>query len=406
MPLQIIRNDITKMRCDAIVNSTNVMLAGGGGVDGAIRKAAGKGLFLECLKLRGCRTGKAKITRGHRLPCRYIIHTVGPRWKGGDSGEEELLRSCYRECLRLAKMYRCETLAFPLISSGVYGYPKDAALRVALDEIERFLADSEMLIFIVVYDKASYQISTQLYSDIGTYVDDQYVDVHKDPLYDWMVEQGETQLLMPADIQDVWERMPDGDRQPLFPIPPGTERPDIFPIMPGAVGPDTEKDNAAEPRIAPDDICCLGVSPFPPDMPDDEIMRPHPGHTPFRTAGSLEEALNQIDESFTQMLFRKIEEKGLTDVQCYKKANVDRKLFSKIRSDIHYHPKKKTVLAFAVALELSLEETEEFLMKAGYAFSRSSKFDIIVQYFIMKRNYNIFEINEALFAFDQSLLGS
>lgn len=363
MPLQIIRNDITKMRCDAIVNSTNVMLAGGGGVDGAIRKAAGKGLFLECLKLRGCRTGQAKITRGHRLPCRYIIHTVGPRWKGGDSGEEELLRSCYRECLRLAKMYRCETLAFPLISSGVYGYPKDAALRVALDEIERFLADSEMLIFIVVYDKASYQISTQLYSDIGTYVDDQYVDVHKDPLYDWMVEQGETQLLMPADIQDVWERMPE-------------------------------------------DLCCLGVSPFPPDTPDNEIMRPHPGHTPFRTAGSLEEALNQIDESFTQMLFRKIEEKGLTDVQCYKKANVDRKLFSKIRSDIHYHPKKKTVLAFAVALELSLEETEEFLMKAGYAFSRSSKFDIIVQYFIMKRNYNIFEINEALFAFDQSLLGS
>lgn len=383
MPIEVVRNDITKMHCDAIVNSTNIFLAGGGGVDGAIRKAAGKGLMMECLKLRGCRTGHAKITGAYRLPCRYIIHTVGPRWKGGKNGEEELLKSCYRECLRFAVEYRCKSVAFPLISSGVYGYPKYQALRVAIETMEEFLADYEMRLYIVVYDKTMYEISQHFYPHVQTYIDDSYVSQRQDPLYEWMRESGETQVLMPADIQDEWERradafMPEASREP-FPD-------DAWMTTPGLTtpGPTVSGTTAPEPAARAPAAVEYGA------------QRPP----------SLEDALALIDESFSQMLMRKIIEKGLTDVQCYKKANVDRKLFSKIRSNIHYQPKKTTALAFAIALELNMKETEELLMKAGYALSKSSKFDIIIQYFIINGNYNIYEINEALFAFDQSLLGA
>lgn len=325
MPLQIVRNDITKMKCDAIVNAANSTLLGGGGVDGAIHKAAGKGLLFECMKLGGCKTGEAKITGGYNLPCKYIIHTVGPVWKGGHSGEEELLRSCYRESLLLAKKNDCESVAFPLISAGVYGYPKDKALQVAVDEISSFLFENDMTVYIVVFDQKSFNISQKLVSDIREYIDERYVEKH-------------------AAMESIRLTM----------MPP------------------------------------MAVS----DMASKESL------------DSLDNALKQIDESFSQMLLRKIDEKGMTDSECYKKANVDRKLFSKIRSDIHYKTSKNTAIAFAIALELDLDETKELLMKAGFALSHSNKFDIIIEYFIVNGNYNIFEINEVLFAFDQALLGA
>lgn len=325
MPLQIVRNDITKMKCDAIVNAANSTLLGGGGVDGAIHKAAGKGLLFECMKLGGCKTGEAKITGGYNLPCKYIIHTVGPVWKGGHFGEEKLLRSCYRESLLLAKKNDCESVAFPMISAGVYGYPKDKALQVAVDEISSFLFENDMTVYIVVFDQKSFNISQKLVSDIREYIDERYVEKH-------------------AAMKSIRLTM----------MPP------------------------------------MAVS----DTASKESL------------DSLDNALKQIDESFSQMLLRKIDEKGMTDSECYKKANVDRKLFSKIRSDIHYKTSKNTAIAFAIALELDLDETRELLMKAGFALSHSNKFDIIIEYFIVNGNYNIFEINEVLFAFDQALLGA
>ncbi len=331
MPLQIVRNDITTMKVDAIVNAANESLLGGGGVDGAIHRAAGPELLAECRTLNGCKTGQAKITKGYRLPAKFVIHTVGPIWQDGGHGERELLVSAYRSSLELALADGCETVAFPLISSGVYGYPKDQALKVAVDTIGEFLLSHDMTVYLVIFDRAAYTIGGKLFADIAAYIDDRYVEAHTD--------RYETQRRRMA-----LESMP-----------------------------------AEEPQwmSAP---CAMGTS-------------------------GLDEALSRLDESFSQMLLRKIDERGMTDAQCYKKANIDRKLFSKIRSDVHYKPSKPTAMAFAIALELPLAEAREMLEKAGFAFSHASKFDIIVEYFIAHQNYNIFEINEALFAFDQSLLG-
>ena len=338
MPLQIIRNDITKMSVDAIVNAANTSLLGGGGVDGCIHRAAGPELLAECSTLHGCETGGAKITKGYRLPCKYVIHAVGPRWRDGKHREQELLESCYRTSLNLAKENGCQSVAFPLISSGIYGYPKDQALKVAVDTISTFLLENEMMVYIVIFDRKAYQISGKLFADIAAYIDDRYVEEHTD-------RRAEQRRRLEALAEESY----------------------------------------FEAALAP--------------MPPETICESYSGQ-------SLEEALGQMDESFSEMLLRKIDESGMTDAQCYKKANIDRKLFSKIRSDKFYKPSKPTVLAFALALELPLAQMQEMLGKAGFTLSHSSKFDIIVEYFVERGNCNVYEINEALFAFDQSLIGA
>lgn len=345
MPLQIVRNDITKMKVDAIVNAANSSLLGGGGVDGCIHRAAGPELLAECRTLGGCVTGSAKITGAGKLHCKYVIHAVGPRWLDGKHGERDQLISCYRTSLELAKEKGCETVAVPLIASGIFGYPKDQALRVAIDTISDFLLSNDMTVYIVIFDKKAYRISGKLFADITEYIDDNYVDEHTD---NYTVRLS---------------RM-----------------------------------NALRDAVAPESASC--------EESEEAIEQVLSMPMAAQKAMSLDDALTQIDESFSEMLLRKIDESGMTDAQCYKKANVDRKLFSKIRSDKLYKPSKTTALAFALALELPLEEAKDMLMKAGFALSHSNKFDIIIEFFIQSGNYNVFEINEALFAFDQSLIGA
>ncbi len=326
MPLIFVLNDITKMRVDAIVNAANESLLGGGGVDGCIHRAAGPELLAECRTLGGCKTGEAKISGAYRLPCKYVIHTVGPVWNGGGYGEREKLASCYRASLALAKSHGCETVAFPLISAGVFGYPKVQALRVAADTIGTFLAENEMTVYLVIFSRKSYPFGSARFADVAAYIDEHYANAHA-----------------------------------------GARR-----------GPMRAPESRALSRC------------------EDASM----------AAAGLDEALAHLDAGFSETLLKLIDRSGKKDAEVYKKANVNRKLFSKIRSNPDYKPSKPTAVAFAVALELDLAETRDFIARAGYALSPSSKFDVIIEYFITRRDYDIFKINEALFAFDQSLLGA
>ena len=326
MPFEIVRNDIVHMQVDAIVNAAAPELLGGGGVDGAIHKAAGPGLLAECRTLGGCATGSAKVTGAYDLPAKYVIHTVGPVWQGGGHGERELLASCYRTCLQLALELGCKAVAFPLISSGAYGYPVDQALRVAVDTIGGFLLTQELTVYLVIFDKAAYRTGNQLFDRIAAYIDDRYTEPFE--------QEGRIR------------------RQELF--------------------------------------CCTMEAPAP--------MAPAP-------MDSLEDLLQKLDAGFSETLLQLIDRSGKKDSEVYKKANLDRKLFSKIRSNPNYKPSKPTALALAIALELDLEQTEDLIGRAGYALSPSFKFDLIIEYCIQNGIYDVFQINEALFAFDQPLLG-
>lgn len=387
MPFHIIRADITTLAVDAVVNAANPSLLGGGGVDGAIHRAAGPALREYCAGLGGCQVGQARLSPGFALPVKWIIHTVGPVWCGGDRNEEALLRSCYRNALALALEQGCRSAAFPLISAGAYGYPKDQALRIAVEELGSFLLRHEMELTLCVYDKASYQLSGRLFSEVRSYLDRWLPepDRSREPGREWALASMSAQAAS----------------RPDYAAAPAAPRPSYAaaPAMPPAAKPKKAKksifsrpgrskaEKAAEP---------MGEAVL-------EAAMPAPG---INAAEDLDRRLRCLDESFSQMLLRKIDEKGMKDSDCYKRANVDRKLFSKIRSDPLYRPSKPTAIAFAIALELPLEEARELLMKAGFALSHSNRFDIIIEYFISVGNYNIFEINETLFAFDQALLGA
>jgi len=342
MPLKIIRNDITTMKVDAIVNAANTSLKSGGGVCGAIFAAAGeRSLQDECDTIGFLSTGCAAITKGYNLPAKYIIHTVGPVWTNGNSNEEHLLIACYENALSLALKHHITSIAFPLISSGIFGYPKDEALKIATSTLGKFLLQHEMLVYLVVYDETSYRLSEKLFTSIENYIDTHYVE--------------ERELYTQDRKQKLYE----------------------------------SSENYVNEHIT--------SASFSRELHSDSVLK--------KSKRSLDDVISNLDESFSDMLLRLIQEKGLSDVATYKKANIDRKLFSKIRSHKDYVPSRVTAIAFSIALELSLDETKDLLSRAGYTLSRSSKFDVIIEYFIESSIYNIFEINEALFAFGLNLLG-
>ena len=341
MPFTIVRQDITKMKVDAIVNAANTDLQMGGGVCGAIFKAAGAAqLQAACDKLAPIKTGEAVITSGFDLPAKFVIHAAGPVYRYQNAEQsEKLLRSAYMESLRLAIENKCESIAFPLISSGIYGYPKDEALQVATAAIQDFLINNDIDITLVVFDKSAFTVSRELLGAVESYIDEHYVDTH----------QIKRRKLLDVERQAISE---------------ADERANIF----------------NEPLL-------------------EEMLAPIGAPAP------LDDLVGNLDEPFSQMLLRLIDAKGMTDVEVYKRANLDRKLFSKIRSNKGYMPSKRTAIALAVALKLSLDETDDLLERAGYALSHAVKFDVIVEYFIANGKYDVFAINEVLFEYDQPLLG-
>lgn len=329
MPFEILRNDITNMAVDAIVNTANPMPMVGGGTDTAVHTKAGPGL-LEARKIIGAiRVGESAITPAFDLKAKFVIHTVGPQWLGGQQGEEQLLKNAYRSALALAVENGCRSVAFPLISAGSYGFPKDKALQIAVQVFTEFLTEQELEIYLVVFHKDALGLSQKLMSQVRSFVDEHYVQ----QAYEW-------EYSMP--VEQCRPRMP---RQQL--------------------------------------------------------------RTPMQQekAVSLEDILRRTDAGFTETLLKRIDETGKKDAEVYKKANLSKQHFSKIRNNPQYKPTKATALALAIALELNLEETRDLIGRAGYALTNSSKFDLIIQYFIQQRQYNILEINLALYEFDQPLLG-
>lgn len=342
MPFYIVRNDITKMNVDAIVNTANPKPVIGSGVDSGIHKMAGPKLLEARKKIGDIAVGDAVVSDGFHLSAKYVIHTSGPVWQGGSQGEIDALTSCYKKSLQLAVKQQCESIAFPLISSGNYGFPKGVALQTAVSAISSFVMEQEIDAYLVVFDKEAYSLSEKLLADVKSYIDEHYVE-------------------------EIHEKEYEGDdyRRRFFGRRAEVEARSCSYLMEEQCGAIEETDAA-----------------------------PHAGQVSKR---SLEDLLKEVDDSFATHLFRLIDQRKLTDPQVYKKANLDRKLFSKIRNNADYKPGKKTVLSLAIALELSLDETIDLLGRAGYALSKSNRFDLIVEYFIGNRNYNIFEINSTLY---------
>ena len=335
MPFEIIRQDITNMKTDAIVNSTNNELKPTGGVCGAIFEKAGYEILeKKCKKIGYLETTEAVITKGYNLDCKYIIHTVGPIWDNAKGDNATLLYNTYTNCLKLAKSKKCNSIAFPLISSGNFGYPKDEALDIATNAIKNFLLENDMLIYLVVFDRESFKINKDLFDSITQYIDDNYVEFNK---YKFR-------------------------------------------------------------RNTPECLDDLSISIL------ENVNRKSSIYKIESVDKNLLDALSKAEDTFSQYLLKLIDSSGMTDAQVYKKANIDRRLFSKIRNNKDYTPSKPTVLSLAIALELNLDKTNDLLRKAGFALSHSNKFDIIIEYFISNQIYDIYKINETLFSFDQNIL--
>lgn len=389
MAFQIIRDDITKVSADAIVNTANPKPTYAAGTDGAIYKAAGTDRLLEERKKIGkIETGHVAVTPAFDLDAKYIIHTVGPAWIDGDHGEREAVRSCYSESLKKAKELGCESIAFPLIATGVYGFPKDEALQIAISVFSEFLTSEDMKIILVVFDTEAFVLSGKVFDGIDAYIDDNYVEEKSDEEYGFSVDMLEDAPMesrleehsLRASVQR--ERSARKERKKPHGLLSRRNLDTARSVSDTAF---EDGEDAEEPISA--SFAGMAMA--------SKTLAPR----------SLDDVIAQVSETWQQSLFRLIDDKGLDEVEVYKRANVDRKLFSKIRSNVSYQPKKITVIGFALALELNLDETRDFLGRAGYALSPGSLFDVIVQYFIEQEVFDTYTINLALFDHGQPCLG-
>ena len=354
MPLHIVRNDITKMEVDAIVNTANPHAIIGDGVDTAINWAAGPELILEREKTGDIPRGEAILCRAYRLKAKYVIQTVGPWWDGGESGERETLANCYWNSLKLAEENRCETIAFPLIASGSYRFPKEEALSIAVNTITKFLMDSDMTVYLVVYDKRAFALSKKLLDDVQEFIDNNYTGEHGYHA-DKCLEFDESMREYSRDTRR--RRMEEA-----------------------------QSGYAEAPKTPPMSDACDA------SMPVQEMR-------------SLDDLESQLGETFQQMLLRLISDSGQKNSEVYHKANIEKSVFSRIKLNVNYQPSKVTAVAFAIALKLNYDQTVDLLSRAGFALSPANKFDVIIKYFVVNGRYNIFDINELLFDYDQPTLG-
>lgn len=519
MPLHIIRNNIVNMECDAIVNTANPYPQIGAGTDSAVYAAAGeKRLLAARQKIGEIAPGMAAVTSGYALKARYIIHTVGPVWEGGENGEEKILRSCYRTSLRIAEAKRCKSVAFPLISSGSYGYPKDAALKTAVEEIRSYLEHSNITVYLVVFGKEAYELSGKYSDAVEAFIDEHYVKAQIEKEYSGQVTTAfprgnerrrrdnllaakdterrrrdkqqadqaaapgresaqpdraadsgskDNQQVYRTDESEQWDNLwvdytaesefledqqaeiaAEIDEDSVWePKPPYSDMSDYMDVQQSAA-PGFGASQPTAPKSAAPGSTTSGVSQqpamlrpaakessgfsFKPTISADKKRKRSEeaasfsekkkrseeavsfsdrkkkleGAVPFgKKKKKLEDSDIVLAETFSETLLRLIDEKEMTDVEVYKRANIDRKLFSKIRSRRDYQPGKKTALALAVALRLDLDQTKDLLSRAGYAISPSSKFDLIVEFFIVNEVYDIDTINIALFDHQEQTLG-
>ena len=366
MPFQIVRNDITKVKAEIIVNTANPKPVIGSGTDSAIYYAAGeRELLAERRRIGEIAPGDVAVTPAFQLPAKRIIHTVGPVWTDGRHGERDVLRSCYAKSLELAADLSAESIAFPLIATGVYGFPKDEALNIALSEIGKFLLTHDMKVILVVFDRKAFELSEALVGEIEAYIDDHGVSRTRDYEYGGYYDRERSKY-----IRRRRERVVPQHHHPFPGTTSGSEN-----IEDGIPG------NVTMPELSA------------------------PSALPDMAGKSLDEVLGDVGKSFQQRLLELIDESGMDDVSVYKKANIDRKVFSRIRCKTDYRPKKKTAVAFAIALKLDFSTMLDLLSRAEIAFSPSNKFDLIITYFVTNRNYDIYEINAALFKYGQPTLG-
>lgn len=377
MPFSIVRDDISRVHADVLVNAANVRLAPGGGVCGALFSAAGfDEMRAACEAIGGCATGDAVATPAFNLPARWCVHAVGPIWRGGRAHEEELLHRCYRSAFARAVELGARSVAFPLISAGIYGFPVERALAIAREEVAAFLRHhDEVALTLVVFERAVVQMGNALVEQVQEYIDDEYVD---------------SSSFMRRDMGEL-ERELQWTEDASAPLSVEMAEPVALPEC-------LQEDDAS--IAAPRPFVAANIR-----MPGAAM----PG-APSRAGATLDAEIAQLvstlDAPFSTTLLALIDARGMTDAEVYHRANISRQLFSKIRGNESYRPSKQTVVALAIALELDMSATQDLLARAGFTLSKSSKFDVIVRFFIERGIYDLFQLNEVLFAYDLPLVGS